>query len=63
MVSAKNDVIVGGDQTGGINIWTFDEKKKKLQFQDTSRSIVPVLEAQNNVIAMDSLTEGVVVLT
>ena len=30
MVSAKNDVIVGGDQTGGINIWTFDEKKKKL---------------------------------
>ena len=64
MVSVQNDTVVAADSKGGNNIWTYNEKKKKLEFQDTSRPVVPVLPADNNVLAMDSSqSEGVVVLT
>ena len=46
-VLARNDTILVGDVYGGLNVWVFNEKKEKLEYQDTSRTIVPVLPSPN----------------
>lgn len=44
-VFTLNDTIYAGESVGSIGIWSFDAKKKKLEFQDISRQIAGVLPA------------------
>ena len=62
-IYAQNDTVVAGDAVGGISIWSYDEKKHKLNFQDNSREVVPILPDPNKVVAMDGLAEGIIALT
>lgn len=58
-----NDTIYAGDNVGSLAIWSFDTKKKKLEFQDISRAVAAVLPPVNNVRHIEADVGAAVVLT
>lgn len=62
-VYSVNDTIYAGDNVGSIAIWSYDAKKKKLEYQDVSRQIAAVLPPENKVVHLEADNGGVVVLT
>lgn len=58
-----NDTIYAGDNVGSLAIWSFDAKKKKLEFQDISRAVAAVLPPANNVRHIEADVGAAVVLT
>lgn len=48
---------------GSLGVWTYDAKKKKLEFQDLSRSVAAVLPPDNKVLHVEGDTVGALVLT
>jgi hypothetical protein len=62
-VYTVNDTIYAGDNVGSLAIWSFDTKKKKLEFQDISRAVAAVLPPVNNVRHIEADVGAAVVLT
>lgn len=62
-VYTTNDTIYAGDNVGSLGVWTYDAKKKKLEFQDLSRSVAAVLPPDNKVLHVEGDTAGALVLT
>lgn len=62
-VYTVNDTIFVGDNVGSVGIWAYDAKKKKLDFQDISRSVAAVLPPENKVVHVEADVGGVLVLT
>ena len=62
-IYAVNDTVIAGDTQNSVSIWTFDEKKNKLVFQDISREVFPILQTPNKILKIEAMQEGIVVLT
>ena len=52
-----------GDNVGSASIFTYDEKKNALSFDDITRSSSAVLPPKKNVLKMQGTSTGIVILT
>ena len=62
-ISVMNDSIYVGDNVGSVSIWTFNEKKGTLTYEDITRQATAYLPPLNNVKKIESKTGVVAALT